>query len=135
MWENENDNDFESVGILQGHVGDVKYIKWHPTRNQLFSCSYDNLMKSWVYDHENADDWINNFTMTAHESTVWCKLLFINSLLECDFDRTGNYLCSVGDDKNMMVWAISEDNCLNKGIVTKDHGRAIYSCSWSKGSI
>ena len=55
--------------------------------------------------------------------------------LEFDFDRTGNYLASCGDDRNTMVWGISTDDCINKGIITNHHTRTIFSCSWSKGSI
>lgn len=72
VYEHDDDLDFQSVGILTGHGQDVKHVKWHPNRNLLFSSSYDNLVKCWGRD-DSIDEWINKYTMSAHESTVWCK--------------------------------------------------------------
>ena len=58
-----------------------------------------------------------------------------HSNLEIDFDRTGRYMVSCGEDKNWMIWDIQETNYENKGIISGLHSRAIYSCSWSKGVI
>ena len=55
--------------------------------------------------------------------------------LEIDFDRTGRYMVSCGEDKNWMIWDIQETNYENKGIISGLHSRAIYSISWSKGVI
>jgi len=68
----EVDNDFEfSVNaILSGHTQDVKYVKWHPTKNLLYSASYDNTIKCWSYS-DAMDDWVCEYTMNGHQSTVW----------------------------------------------------------------
>lgn len=69
---NTNDLEFEfSVSaILSGHAQDIKFVKWHPVENYLFSASYDNTIKCWKYD-ESVDDWLCSFTMNGHLSTVW----------------------------------------------------------------
>jgi len=61
--------------------------------------------------------------MVAHESTVW----------QLDFDSTGNFLVSCGDDQTWMIWAIDEFNFQHRGIISGHHSRTIYSISWSKG--
>ena len=114
----EADNDFEfSVNaILSGHAQDVKFVKWHPTKNLLFSASYDNTIKCWKYS-ESVDDWLCEYTMEGHLSTVW----------NLDFDPTGNFLCSCS------IWHILDNDFKNKGIIPNCHMRSIYSISWTKG--
>lgn len=68
--------EFECAAVASGHTQDVKFVKWHPYRNQLFSASYDDTIKSWAYNPE-VDDWMCHYTMDGHESTVWCKLNLI----------------------------------------------------------
>lgn len=34
-----------------------------------------------------------------------------------------------------MIWQIHEQTFENKGMISGHHGRSIYSCSWSKGTI
>lgn len=52
---------------------------------------------------------------------------------ELDFDRTGNFMVSCGEDKNWMIWDINDISFENKGMISGLHSRPIYSCSWSKG--
>jgi WD40 repeat protein len=40
--------------VLHGHSQDVKCVKWHPSRDLLFSSSYDDTIKVWA---EDDDDW------------------------------------------------------------------------------
>jgi len=110
--------------VLSGHSQDIKYVKWHPTKNILFSASYDDTIKCWMYD-ENIDDWNLQYTIEGHQSTVW----------SLDFDRTGEFLVSSGEDKRWYVWRVSEQGFENKGVVPDSHRRAIYSCSWSKAVV
>lgn len=80
--------EFNIISILSGHAQDVKFVQWHPTKNLLFSASYDNTIKCWKFD-ESIDDWLCSFTMDGHFSTVW----------QLDFDPSGDYLCTCSEDK------------------------------------
>jgi cytosolic iron-sulfur protein assembly protein CIAO1 len=62
MLAGEDDFEFNVSAILSGHSQDVKSIKWHPTKELLFSASYDNTIKCWAYEN-TADDWLCRFTM------------------------------------------------------------------------
>jgi len=61
--------------------------------------------------------------------------LLIVIILEIDFDRTGEYMVSCGEDKNWMIWKITESSFENRGMITNLHSRSIYSCSWAKEPI
>jgi WD40 repeat protein len=76
IWIREVSPDFEfdCVAVASGHVQDVKFVKWHPSENLLFSASYDDTIKCWKYD-EQVDDWMCAYTIGGHESTVWRKIL------------------------------------------------------------
>lgn len=43
-------------------------MRFNPANNNLYSCSYDDTIKVWLYDGE---DFSNINTLRAHEGTVW----------------------------------------------------------------
>ena len=110
------------MGVLSGHTQDVKYVKWHPERDELYSASYDDTIKCWAYE-DSLEDWVCKYTMSEHKSTVWCL----------DFDPTGNFLVSCSDDKSWIVWNISATGFSMVGKHENTHFRAIYSVSWCPG--
>ena len=75
MWVREvgDDLDYDVVAMASGHTQDVKCVRWHPTKDLLFSASYDDTIKCWKYE-EAVDDWLCAYTIEGHESTVWRKL-------------------------------------------------------------
>lgn len=113
--------EYSCSGVLAGHTQDVKFVCWHPERDQLFSASYDDTIKAWSYE-ESVDEWVCKYTIRGHSSTVWA----------IDFDPSGNYLVSCSEDKTWLVWSVTESNykklCHAKGT----HFRAIYSINWCK---
>ena len=58
----------DCVSVLSGHTQDVKFVRFNPANNNLYSCSYDDTIKVWLYDGE---DFSNINTLRAHEGTVW----------------------------------------------------------------
>lgn len=58
----DQDFEFSVSNILSGHTQDVKFVKWHPTENLLFSASYDNTIKCWAYS-DAVDDWLCEYTI------------------------------------------------------------------------
>lgn len=123
---NELEFEFSVSAILSGHAQDIKFVKWHPIENYLFSASYDNTIKCWKYD-ETVDDWLCSFTMVGHLSTVW----------QIDFDPTGNFLCSCSEDKTWSIWRIhaADSDFVNLGIIPGSHMRSVYSINWSKSFV
>lgn len=67
-------------------------VKWHPSQDVLFSCSYDDTVKVWGPD---GDDWCCKETLTGHESTVWC----------ITWDHAGSRFVTCSDDRTVRVWA------------------------------
>lgn len=113
--------EFNVSSILSGHAQDVKFVKWHPIEDYLFSASYDNTIKCWKYD-DSVDDWLCSFTMEGHLSSVW----------QIDFDYSGEYLCSCSEDKAWSIWRIDvkQADFINLGMISMSHIRSIYSISW-----
>mmetsp|Transcript_16407 Transcript_16407/g.25347 ORF Transcript_16407/g.25347 Transcript_16407/m.25347 type:complete len:115 (-) Transcript_16407:287-631(-) len=107
----ENDEfEFSVSGILQKHTQDVKFVKWHPVHDWLFSASYDNSVMCWKYDHAS-DDWLCSFIMDGHLSTIW----------QLDFDQSGKFLASCSEDQAWSVWEISEQGFKNRGAIPNTH--------------
>lgn len=65
---NEEDDEMDCVSVLSGHTQDVKFVRFNPLNNNLYSCSYDDTVKVWLYTGE---DFSNGNTFRAHEGTVW----------------------------------------------------------------
>lgn len=72
--DGDEGGEYDCVAVASGHTQDVKFIKWHPEKNLLFSASYDDTIKCWRYEN-SVDDWLCSYTIEGHESTVWCKVL------------------------------------------------------------
>jgi len=122
--EDGDDLEYSCMGVLSGHEGDVKKVKWHPHRDQLYSASYDDTIKCWSYQN-SLEDWVCTYTMSGHSSTVW----------SFDFDPKGEYLASCSDDKTWILWRITEKSYTKVAVVAGDHFRAIYSISFSPFSV
>lgn len=68
IWEEMDNDDFETVAVLQEHDGDVKCVAWHPTEELLASASYDDTIRLW---REDIDDWTCCACLRNHTGTVW----------------------------------------------------------------
>lgn len=92
--EDEDEEAFEVAAVLHGHSQDVKGVAWHPSRDLLYSCSYDDTIKVWA---EAEDDWECTDTLTGHASTVWA--------LAFSAAAGGRVMVSAGDDGRLLLWA------------------------------
>ena len=113
---------FSRPPLARAHSQDVKFVMFHPTRDQLISASFDDTIKLW---DEDGDDWECTETLQGHTSTVWCVSFevchSISPALPCAYrtDRTrtraqrtdtcdengGERMVSCGDDRNIIVWS------------------------------
>ncbi|CAF1586487.1 unnamed protein product [Rotaria magnacalcarata] len=115
IWEyNEEENDFACAAVLTTHTQDVKHLKWHPQKDVLVSCSYDNTIKMFIEDN---DDWSCVCSLDSHTSTVW----------SCDFDATGKRLVSCSDDKTVKIWHAYEKNN-QEGIRSPNGVYPVWKC-------
>ena len=68
IWEELEDDNFETVAVLQEHDGDVKCVAWHPEEDLLVSTSYDDTVRFY---REDQDDWVQVACVEGHGMTVW----------------------------------------------------------------
>lgn len=131
----ESDLQLDCISVGQSHTQDVKSVLWHPTREMLLSCSYDDTMKIWQGNDD--DDWVCTETLKGHKSTVWDATFEPND---------GNFLVSCSEDKSIILWKFTNpDNMPAPGDeVTRfvkvfedaaSHSRTVYSVDWSKSNL
>lgn len=110
---------FEVAAVLHGHSQDVKKVVWHPSRDLLYSCSYDDSIKVWA---EAEDDWECTDTLTGHASTVW-DIAFAAA-------SGGRGMATAGDDGRLLLWSAKT---ANEGVKQADPGAGGRSpSSWLK---
>jgi WD40 repeat protein len=149
VWEEMDDDNFETVAVLQDHTQDVKCVAWHPEEVLLASGSYDNNIMLYK---EDIDDWVCVKVLEGHESTVWS--LEFEPLGSPKYSKErGSRLVSCSDDLTVKIWTRAEQTGLGSGggqlpsilrgsqpkeewectaTLPKAHSRSVYSVSWSK---
>ena len=110
------ENEFECVSVLSGHSQDVKSVVFHPTKEWLLSCSYDDTIKIWESDDY---DWTCRQTLEGHTSTVWSAA----------FSSDGNTLVSASDDRTLILWKLDETDQMYQRTETLSghHQRCVFS--------
>lgn len=151
VWEEMEEDNFETIAVLQDHTQDVKCVTWHPEEELLASSSYDDTVRLY---REDVDDWVCCALLEGHGSTVWC----------IDFEKPGSpryidsrssRLASCSDDLTIRIWvrlsrsgdasgvkavpsilrgAPVEEEWAHEATLPTVHTRAIYSVSWSAKS-
>ena len=67
----DDDDNLETVAVLQEHEGDVKSVAWHPSdETTLASGSYDDVVRVWRSDADGEFGCVA--VCEGHEGTVWC---------------------------------------------------------------
>lgn len=125
------DEEYECASVMSAHSQDVKHCTWHPNREILASCSYDNTVKLFK---EEVDDWTCFATLESHDSTVW----------KICFDGEGHRLASVSDDRTVKIWqeylpgnqegvpTVGNDSAWkNVCTISGYHNRTIFDVDWS----
>lgn len=119
IWEELEDDNFETVAVLQEHDGDVKSVAWHPEEDLLVSTSYDDSVRLY---REDADDWVQVSMIDGHDKTVWWAEFEGSSMSQRDFraqreglsddkvqylaalERSGPRLATCSDDCTVRIW-------------------------------
>lgn len=151
VWEEMEEDNFETIAVLQDHTQDVKCVTWHPEEELLASSSYDDTIRLY---REDVDDWVCCALLEGHKSTVWC----------IDFEKPGSpgyvesrssRLASCSDDLTIRIWtrvsrsgdasgvkavpsilrgAPVEEEWVHEATLPAVHTRAVYCISWSARS-
>ena len=129
---NEEEEEMDCVSVLSGHVQDVKFVRFNPSNNNLYSCSYDDTVKVWLYDGE---DYSNINTLRAHEGTVW-GLAFkqreggdVQSLPVMEEEEKPHVVSGIGldSDDGMDIIAVPDDTQIVSEFVTCGmNGKVVY---------
>ena len=134
VWEEVEDEEWETIAVLQEHTGDVKCVAWCEgaqvpgststddangadndesrivgSREILASSSYDDTIRFFL-DSEAEGDWICVGLIEGHEGTVWCvawEKHIDPALYPTGFDYAADWeprLLSCSDDLSIRVW-------------------------------
>ena len=142
IWEELEEDVFETVAVLQDHTQDVKCVAWHPEELVLASAGYDETVRIWREVH---GEWECVALLEQGEGTVWSLA----------WGKDGR-LVAVGDDGVPRIWERVEggaeegdgdgkvpsilrgDSGEEKWRVAEElpkvHVRSIYSVAWSARS-
>lgn len=139
IWEKDLDDfgkeDFTCKSTFEAHKGDIKFVKFCPKDDTLFSCGFDEKIKIWDFDYTK-DDFVLINTINEHNGTIW----------HIEFNKNGNIFFTCSDDKSLIMWGIGnkneENNCEGNNEYINDynnilklvkienlHLRPIYSCA------
>ncbi|KAF2759808.1 WD40 repeat-like protein [Pseudovirgaria hyperparasitica] len=118
IWEELDDDNWETMAVLSEHDGDVKCVAWHPAEDLLASASYDDTIRLYK---EDVDDWEQVAVIQGHKATVWCvtfegadlpglKATPSEELSQAQRDfliqraASGPRLLSASDDLSIRIW-------------------------------
>jgi cytosolic iron-sulfur protein assembly protein CIAO1 len=106
IWEEVEDDEWETIAVLSEHAGDVKCVSWNPAREMLASGSYDDTIRLWR-DVEEEEDWACVGVLEGSGGTVW------EVVWEKYHTEEGLWeprLASCSDDLSVRIWkrALSE---------------------------
>lgn len=100
IWEEVEDDEWETIAVLSEHTGDVKCVAWNPQRELLASGSYDDTIRLWR-DVEEEEDWGCVGVLEGNGGTVW-------SVCWEGKQKGGGVweprLASCSDDMNVRIW-------------------------------
>ncbi|CAI4211605.1 unnamed protein product [Parascedosporium putredinis] len=118
IWEDvgaeEDDDEWETVVVLNDHEGDVKAVAWCPdvpgrnarrsySSDVLASASYDDTVRIWREDGDG--EWVCVAVLTGHAGTVWGIAWEGRERPDGAFPR----LLSCSADGTVKVWKLKVD--------------------------
>jgi WD40 repeat protein len=113
IWEEVEDDEWETVAVLSEHTGDVKCVSWNPERELLASGSYDDTIRLWR-DVEEEGDWTCVGVLEGSGGTVWDVAWERHTHQEGMWEPR---LASCSDDLSIRIWkrTLSEKEMENQG--------------------
>lgn len=94
--EEEDDEEWECLQVLQTHTQDVKYVTFHPTDDaMILSAAYDDTCIIHTEDNDGSGDWNAAGTAKGHSATVWAA----------EFNTDGTLFASCSADQSVKIWS------------------------------
>jgi cytosolic iron-sulfur protein assembly protein CIAO1 len=124
VWEEVEDEEWETIAVLQEHAGDVKCVRWNEGvkvkdketretrvvggREILASGSYDDTVRLWR-DVEEEGDWACVSVLEGHGGTVWDVAWegWVAPAVQAEKDWEVDWeprLITCSDDLSVRVW-------------------------------
>ncbi|XP_075513760.1 protein CIA1-like isoform X1 [Primulina tabacum] len=137
IWKVESVFRKENASMVADSAGCVKMIQWHPLKDILFSCGFDNTIKIWVPDVDMVN-W--DCVQTLGESNSGSR----HTIRALAFNRRGNKIAACSDDLTINIWSVDiemmrhgERNVPGKHLCTLTgyHDQTIFSAHWSREEI
>ena len=100
IWEEVEDDEWETIAVLSEHTGDVKCVSWNPERELLASGSYDDTIRLWR-DVEEEGDWACVGVLEGSGGTVWDVAWERHTHQEGMWEPR---LASCSDDLSIRIW-------------------------------
>jgi cytosolic iron-sulfur protein assembly protein CIAO1 len=147
VWEEVEEEEWETIAVLQEHSGDVKCVRWCEgvsvpaegegevrvvgARELLASGSYDDAVRLWR-DVEEEGDWMCIALLEGHGGTVW-DLAWEGWVSEAVKSRAGweadweARLMTCSDDMTIRLWkrVLSEQELEKKRAANGGGGEAV----------
>jgi WD40 repeat protein len=100
IWEEVEDDEWETIAVLSEHTGDVKCVSWNTQRELLASGSYDDTIRLWR-DVEEEGDWACVGVLEGSGGTVWDVAWEEHMQQEEMWEPR---LASCSDDMSIRIW-------------------------------
>ncbi|XP_073273752.1 protein CIA1-like isoform X2 [Primulina huaijiensis] len=127
-------NDVKYLSTVAGSTGCTKMILWHPLKDILFSCGFDNTIKIWVPDADMVN-WDCMQTLgESNRHSIWALV----------FNGGGNKIVACSDDLSINIWSVDtgmmrfgERNAPGTHLCTLTgcHDQTIFAVHWSRQEI
>ena len=128
----DDDAEYECLAVLSKHTQDVKHVKWHPEKEVLASCGYDDVVHLY---RDDPQDWLCYDTLKGHESTVW----------KIAFSPSGDDIATASADGTVRLWHMyppgnkeghqntaspNDPTWICTRVISGVHEREVYTIDW-----
>ncbi|XP_073273759.1 protein CIA1-like isoform X1 [Primulina huaijiensis] len=137
IWQVAFTLSFIDLSMVAASAGHVKMIQWHPLKDILFSCGFDNTIKIWVSD-------LRMIHWECVQSLGESHSGGIHTIQALAFNAKADKIVACSDDLSITIWSIDvemirygERNAAGTLLCTLTgyHNKTIFSVNWSRKEI
>ncbi|XP_073148560.1 protein CIA1-like isoform X2 [Henckelia pumila] len=128
---------FTDISMVAPSAGHVKMMQWHPMKDILFSCGFDNTIKVWVSDALMVKWECAQSLGESHRGRI-------HTIQALAFNSKGDRIFACSDDLSITIWSVDiemirygERNAPGTLLctLTGHHNKTIFSVNWSREEI